>query len=234
MAFQQIKSPNKSRYVVDQITKALKEGTYHVGDKLPPENILAKEIGVGRTSIREALSALALAKIIEIRHGSGSFVLRDLSYNGELQTKVGAILDENYSPFEVFEARRILETATVDLVIENVTENDIREIEKQFNLMVKTYNKKDEKGHSIANSGFHHMIINASHNSVIQIVVGSLIDITKQSLWQELNKDYYFCDSSFMEFYLGVHQNILNAIKSRDKSKAKRAYEKHFRNKWLK
>lgn len=72
--FERLVSKKKSEHVVEQILEAIKSGRYGPGDKLPPEEEIAKLTGVSRPSVREALGALRLIGILETKVGDGTYV----------------------------------------------------------------------------------------------------------------------------------------------------------------
>ena len=82
----------KKRYalVIDQISNLIKKGAFKKGDKLPPERIMAKKLGVSRPSVREAYSALEIAGILESRVGSGTYVQSE-NINDFLQKNINYI-----------------------------------------------------------------------------------------------------------------------------------------------
>ncbi|MDR7465382.1 MAG: GntR family transcriptional regulator, partial [Armatimonadota bacterium] len=74
MPFQRILTKKKSTHVAEQILQAIMSGQYRVGDRLPPERVLAEEMGVSRPSVREALSALQIVGVVASRVGDGTYV----------------------------------------------------------------------------------------------------------------------------------------------------------------
>ena len=70
----QVKFQRKSTIIAEQILEKIKHGEYKSGAKIPPERTLAEQMGVGRPSIREAISALQIVGILESRPGDGSYV----------------------------------------------------------------------------------------------------------------------------------------------------------------
>ncbi|MBI3998745.1 MAG: FadR family transcriptional regulator, partial [Armatimonadetes bacterium] len=75
MAFQRIATKRKSALVAEQLIEAIRSNVYRVGSRLPPERVIAEQMGVSRPSVREALSALQLAGVLESRPGDGTYVV---------------------------------------------------------------------------------------------------------------------------------------------------------------
>jgi GntR family transcriptional repressor for pyruvate dehydrogenase complex len=72
---QDIERPRLAREVAKRLGSTIREGRFLPGERLPSERHLCQELGVSRPVLREALGALAAQGFLEIRHGSGSFVL---------------------------------------------------------------------------------------------------------------------------------------------------------------
>src|SRR5580765_2302738 len=94
MPFQSIEPRRLYRQIADQIRELIRAGEFVAGARLPPERDLAKQLGVSRPSVREALIALEVEGLVEVRIGSGIYVLgpeaaprtRHLSAEGPLET----------------------------------------------------------------------------------------------------------------------------------------------------
>src|SRR6478752_10769153 len=76
MPFQSIETRRLYRQIADQIRALIKRGEFVAGSRLPPERDLAKQLGVSRPSVREALIALEVEGLADVRIGSGIYVLR--------------------------------------------------------------------------------------------------------------------------------------------------------------
>ena len=75
MPFQSIEPRRLYRQIADQIRELIRSGEFVAGARLPPERDLAKQLGVSRPSVREALIALEVEGLVEVRIGSGIYVL---------------------------------------------------------------------------------------------------------------------------------------------------------------
>src|SRR5262250_1560056 len=92
------------RQIAEQIRALIRSGEFSAGSRLPPERDLARQLGVSRPSVREALIALEVEGLVEVRIGSGIYVLGPRA-NGEIATEV----DATSGPFELLRARWIIE-----------------------------------------------------------------------------------------------------------------------------
>ena len=102
MPLQAEESRRLYRQIADQIAVLIEKGEYGPGERLPPERNLAKQLGVSRPSVREALIALEVEGYVEVRVGSGVYVLG-------LRPATPATLPADSGPFELIRARWLIE-----------------------------------------------------------------------------------------------------------------------------
>ena len=216
----------KSTYVAEQIIEAVNKGGYKVGDRLPPERKIAEEMGVSRVPVREALSALQIVGIVESVIGEGTYVRRSIE-STLIRSKALSLLEENESPFEAYRARKILEVGIIDIVIDEITHEDLTKIDGVLKRMVEAVNKKDFDGYFKANRDFHLEIAKATNNSLIKKIIAYLLDILDQQLWKEVAQKH-FSNYEHIKEYLNRHFRILTAIKDKDKKRAVKEMEDHF------
>src|SRR5215217_2050530 len=103
--------PQRYEQVVRRLSADIAAGRLAPGERLPSERDLARALGVGRASVREALAALANQGLVETRPGSGSFVADD----AVTALRGGSDLSHDASPSDVLEARALLEPAVARL-----------------------------------------------------------------------------------------------------------------------
>jgi DNA-binding transcriptional regulator YhcF (GntR family) len=130
MNLKPVKSKSLVQAVIDEIVFQIKAGYLKPGDKIDSQNDLARKMNVGRSCIREALQALNLAKIVEIRQGKGVYV-SNLSMESIINpAKVSFNVNKN-DLFELLKVRKILEKAAVAEAVLNATDADIKELGKR-------------------------------------------------------------------------------------------------------
>src|SRR2546427_8312532 len=107
MPIQSIEPRRLYRQIADQIRTLIRSGEFPPGSRLPPERDLAKQLGVSRPSVREALIALEVEGLVEVRIGSGIYVQRSAAArNGDEASAVHA----EAGPFELLRARQVIES----------------------------------------------------------------------------------------------------------------------------
>src|SRR5512140_2207883 len=104
MPLQAVESRRLYRQIADQIAALIEKGEYGAGERLPPERDLARQLGVSRPSVREALIALEVEGYVDVRVGSGVYV------TGPSQPARSAPLAADSGPFELIRARSLVES----------------------------------------------------------------------------------------------------------------------------
>ena len=223
MVFRAVGSKKKSVQVAEQIIAAIQQGVYKVGDKLPPERVIGQETGVSKTSVREALSALHLAGIVERIPGSGTYVRNSAEGLGAL-----ALLEESESVDDALEARWIIERSVIELAIERITSEQLERLEEILAEMRQPLEEKDYEDYIKLNERFHLAIAEATDNPLIVRVIKLLLKVTRQELWKKIIVEYFLRDEKQLRSSFEEHQRIVQAIKKRDKEQARRVMEDHF------
>jgi len=150
--------------VVEEILDKVKAGELKPGDKLPPERELTEMLGVGRSSIREAISALVLVGYLEVIQGKGTFVRKDLPTSDLFVSNLKDILAAE-SIFDLIELREILECNALKLSADRANAIDISRLKKVITRMKKSAN--DINSFYEADFDFHIALAEASDNEMI-------------------------------------------------------------------
>src|SRR5215210_7893479 len=105
-------------------------GELRPGDRLPKEADLARRLGLSRNSLREAVRALTLVRILDVRQGDGTYV--SSLESDVLLEAVSFVIDvhEDRSVLHLLEARRVLEAATAALAAQHITDAELAELER--------------------------------------------------------------------------------------------------------
>ena len=164
MTFGQMRKSTLPAEIANQVLSLIREKQLRPGDKLPPERELAAMMHVSRPSLREALRALSLINVVEIRQGDGTYVT---SLKTELLV---AHLDfvfslEDATFLQLFEARRVLEVGIVMLAAERITDAEIAELEDI--LAIAARNVKNHEIFVEADITLHEKIVAAAQNPML-------------------------------------------------------------------
>lgn len=220
--FNKVQTKKVYMKIVEQVRDLIKEGRLKPGDKLPPEQVLAEEFGTSRPSVREALSALEILGITESRGGKGNFI-KD-NFNFPLYEQKFRELEEEESPFELLEARKVLETEIVGLAAKNATEEEVAIIQGSLNKMKDAMTNIPEIMEF--DREFHINIARAAHNSLLFSMMIYLTDLLKEKLWINL-KEKSWSIPGHTQKYFEEHNEILNAIKNKDNKRARNRMYDH-------
>lgn len=218
--------PKKSTLVAEWVLERIRSQAYIEGTKLPSEREIAQTLGMSRPPVREALSALQIAKIVEIRPGDGTYVKSATPAN-EMVSNTMLVLEESESPFELMQARRLLEEGIVKVAVAQATAEDVVRLEQILERMQDAVEQGDLSRYFQANREFHLAIAAATQNAILQRLLKSLLISEEKKLWQE-SIQRYLTDPDHIKAYVGRHQRLLQAIKARDADLAVREMQEHF------
>lgn len=226
MPFQRVETKKKSTYVAEQIVEAVRSGQYRVGDRLPPERVLAEEMGVSRPSVREALSALQIVGIVASRAGDGTYVHSAADAAQGLQ--VMALLEESPSPVDALEARRALEIGIIYQVVRRALPQGLRRLRATLAAMREAAEATDYEAFSLANMEFHLALAAAGGNPLIEQTVRPLLEVLREQLTIELRRKYYEGQRERFARAFRLHEEIVRTVEARNLPAAVAALEQHF------
>ena len=217
MPIQAVESRRLYRQIADQIAALIDRGEYGAGQRLPPERDLAKQLGVSRPSVREALIALEVEGYVEVRVGSGVYVL------GRRSTESAETLATDSGPFELIRARWLIEAECAALAAKQATKAQVRAMEEALEAM------ESDKRRGVmpldADRQFHQRIAEASGNSALALVVKTLWDQRTGPLFLRL--EHHFDTPALWTVAIREHREIVSAIARRDGAAARAAMRRH-------
>lgn len=220
-----IKTKKRYALVIDQISSLIKKGAFKAGDKLPPERIMASKLGVSRPSVREAYSALEIVGVLESRVGSGTYV-KSGNIDNFFENKIKDIANKEESPYEIIGLRKIIEPEIVALATKNANSQDISEIEDVLKKM-RSQIKGGDSYTLETDRMFHIAIAKASKNSVLLNVLGYIIDLSKERLWENIREQLVKSPGHLIKD-IEYHEKVFNCIKNKDIKNARLIMKKHF------
>lgn len=217
MTFGTFKKSALSEEIVVNLLSLIKEKKLHPGDKLPPERELAATMQVSRPSLREALRALSIMNILEIRQGGGTYVT---SLEPKLLVDhLDFVFSLDDSTFlQLFEARKILEPGIIALAAQRITDEEVAVLEE----FVAKF-EADSDLHSI-DIEFHEMIIEAAQNPILSRFMASLHRLGRASRMRTVQLP------GVRRLVIEDHRAIVAALKARDPEVARQAMLQHLHN----
>jgi GntR family uxuAB operon transcriptional repressor len=207
--------PRLYRVVSNRIEALIREENIRPGERLPSERDLALRLGVSRTSLREALIALELGGIVEVRGGSGVYVSEQAAPTVEAPAA-------GPGPFEVLAARRCIETEVAAMAARNATATAVDAILVAVEQMEKQH--EDHGDNESADRNFHLAIARAAGNGAMVGVIEYLWN-QRGSLWHKMSE--HFQTEELRRQTLIDHRSILAAIAAHDVAGARQAMRTH-------
>lgn len=183
-------------------------GELKPGDRLPPENQLSGALGLSRSSLREAVKALEIIRVLDVRRGDGTYVT-SLTPSLLLDAMSFVVdIHQDASVLELFEVRRILEPAAAALATPRVTAADVQHLRGLLTQVDGTTSVDDLVAHDIV---FHRHICELSGNAYLSRLLDTLSGSTLRArVWRGLTED------GSVERTLTEHRAIVDALESGD------------------
>jgi DNA-binding FadR family transcriptional regulator len=217
MRLQAVEPRRLYRQIADQIRTLIGNGEVARGARLPAERDLARQLGVSRPSLREALIALEVEGLLDVRVGSGIYVTQAEGRGRALE------IDGASGPFEVIRARWMIEGECAALAARNGTSAQLRAIKKAHLDLL----RESKRHHNPldADRAFHVAIAEATGNSALELVV--------QTLWDQRVGPLYRALETKLEYpamagdTADEHEAVLAAILARSPAGARAAMRRH-------
>lgn len=210
--------------VADHLLGQIREGRLKPGQKLPSVVELAAAYGVGRSTIREAVSALKAMGWIDVRQGGGTYVKPVLP--SELKTGADMLFQEAKSLAELLEVRRVLETGAAALAAQHRTSADLSRMREALLEMEKGLQEHDTGKSDRADVAFHLAIAAASGNSLLIGMMESLSERLSESI-RSSRELWFFHGQSTASSLLLEHQGLYDAIEQQLPEQAGMQMELH-------
>lgn len=232
MPLQTVEPKRLYRQIAEQLRALMAGGEFASGARLPAERDLAKQLGVSRPSVREALIALEVEGWVEVRTGSGVYVL-DRSERDRLakQAKQASsatntpVLNE-WGPLELIRARRVVEGETAAMAAVQAKRKDVLAMKDAIESM-----QQDAERGMMPLDGdraFHTAVVQACDNAVLIETVQSFWDSRRGPLFERLGN--HFETLASWQSAIAEHQAVLTAIKAHDAGAARSAMHAHMDN----
>ncbi|AET66782.1 transcriptional regulator [Desulfosporosinus orientis DSM 765] len=208
--------------IVDQIGQLVAQGQLKPGDRLPSERELVERFQVSRASIREAISALEMMGLIEVRSGEGTYI-RQVNIDSAVTPLAWMLFIEKDTDLELYEARKILEVQAAGLAAARADDEEIKDMFEALEVM-----RKDLESHQLgeeADHHFHYAIARATHNKILFRLMNTLSDTMRTALITSRSKLYEHQDTP-QKLY-NEHYFIYEAIKNHDVQKAQKLMLEH-------
>lgn len=226
MPLQTVEPQRLYRQIAEQLRTLISAGEWAVGARLPAERDLARQLGVSRPSVREALIAMEVEGWVEVRTGSGVYVLdrtkppsHDVHGNGQAEQ----ISPDEWGPLELIRARRVVEGEVAAMAATQAKRKHMDAMDKAITSM------KHDADHGVlpleGDRAFHTAIVESCGNVVLIETIQRFWDSRRGPLFERLGGHFETVDS--WRSAIAEHQAILDAVRNHDADAARAAMHEH-------
>jgi GntR family transcriptional repressor for pyruvate dehydrogenase complex len=193
---------------ISRIRDLILSGTFPPGSRLPPEHELAAQLGLSRNTAREAVRALATARVLDVRRGDGTYVTSlkpDLLLEG-IGFAVELMQDDTW--LELLEIRRCLEPTATALAAARIDEETLQELAACLDQMRAA---RDDVKLVVHDAEFHATVAAASGNQTMASILNGMSSKTfRARVWRAL------MDADVIDLTIRQHEDIYAALAARD------------------
>jgi GntR family transcriptional repressor for pyruvate dehydrogenase complex len=209
-----------SETVAEQLMEAFRD--LPPGTKVPSERELTKDLGVGRSTVREALNALAVLGVLTIRHGQGAFIAEDVPADGTgAPHSVLTQALERAQTREFIEARLMVEVEVTRLAAERRTEDDLQRMEAVLREQEQRLSGDDLGAAVDVAASFNVVLAEAAHNELLAAMIRTFVE-----LMVERGPKLYALPG-FGAWDLAEHTGIYDAVRDQDGDRAAQLMREH-------
>jgi GntR family transcriptional repressor for pyruvate dehydrogenase complex len=210
-----------SETVAQQLMEAFRD--LPPGTKVPSERELTKDLGVGRSTVREALNGLAVLGVLTIRHGQGAFIAEDAPADAQEvaphSVLTGAL--ERGETREFIEARLLVEVQVTRLAAERRTDEDLQRIEAALTLQERSLSAQDLDATLSVATSFNVLLAEAAHNEILAAMIQVFVELMEE------RADRLYALPGFGDWDLAEHRGIYEAVRDQDGERAAELMREH-------
>ncbi|MGK5628079.1 FadR/GntR family transcriptional regulator [Streptomyces sp. URMC 123] len=180
-------SPRRSALadqVIAQLRKQITSGEWPLGTRIPTEPELVEQLGVARNTVREAVRALAHNGLLDIRQGSGTYVVATSELAGVMHRRF-----EDADRAHIAELRSTLESSGARLAARRRTEKDLRQLDALLRRREEAWDSGDAEAFVEADATLHLAVVAASHNDVLTALYADLSSVLRAFLRQDVGQE---------------------------------------------
>jgi DNA-binding FadR family transcriptional regulator len=188
----------RAEAVIDRLRGQITSGAWPVGSKIPTEPELVAQLGVARNTVREAVRALAHNGLLDIRQGSGTYVVAT--------SELAAVMQRRFAGAEtrhVAELRSALEATAASLAAGRRTKQDLAHLDRALTTRDNAWRSGTAEAFVDADTAFHLVVVAASHNPVLNDLYADLVEVVRDFLradiGPELDEEQYVDHARLVE-----------------------------------
>ncbi|MEU3250250.1 FadR/GntR family transcriptional regulator [Streptomyces sp. NPDC006997] len=193
-----------SEQVIAELRNQITSGEWPVGSRVPTEPELVEQLGVARNTVREAVRALAHNGLLDIRQGSGTYVVATSELAGVMHRRFAGA-----DPRHIAELRSTLESGAAKLAAERRTEKDLKQLDALLRRREDAWLTGDAETFVTADASFHMAVVAASHNDAMTAMYADLGEVLRDWLRADVGQE--LTPESYMD-----HTPLLDALRAGD------------------
>ncbi|MCA2202657.1 FadR/GntR family transcriptional regulator [Streptomyces griseoincarnatus] len=197
-----------SEQVIAALRAQITSGEWPVGSRVPTEPELVEQLGVARNTVREAVRALAHNGLLDIRQGSGTYVVATSELAGVMHRRFAGA-----DPRHIAELRSSLESSAARLAARRRTEKDLKQLDALLQRREEAWASGDAETFVTADATFHMAVVAASHNDVMTALYADLVEVLRDWLRDDVGGD--MSPETHMD-----HSRLVDAIRVGDEATA--------------
>ncbi|MFF8936470.1 FadR/GntR family transcriptional regulator [Streptomyces paradoxus] len=197
-----------SEQVIAALRAQITSGEWPVGSRIPTESELVEQLGVARNTVREAVRALSHNGLLDIRQGSGTYVVATSELAGVMQRRFAEA-----DPRHIAELRSTLESAAARLAAVRRTEKDLKQLDALLLRREEAWESGDKEAFVAADATFHLAVVSASHNDVMTAMYADLGEVLRDWLREDVGEK--LTPETHMD-----HGRLLDAIRAGEEDAA--------------
>ncbi|MEW2395113.1 FadR/GntR family transcriptional regulator [Streptomyces sp. NPDC046862] len=197
-----------SEQVIAALRNQITSGEWPIGSRIPTEPELVEQLGVARNTVREAVRALAHNGLLDIRQGSGTYVVATSELAGVMQRRF-----TDSDPNHIAELRSALESSAARLAAERRTEKDLKQLDALLVRREEAWASGDAEAFVAADATFHLAVVAASHNDPMTAVYADLSEVLRDWLRWDVGEE--LTPETYMD-----HARLVDAIRAGDREAA--------------
>ncbi len=222
--FKPIKSKKIYEVVIEEIQQQIISGSLNRGDKLPTERDLAEQLNVSRTSVREAMRALEVLGIIQVKQGGGNFIKDRFDDALVEPLSMMFMLNESH-PREIVDLRKIIEVESAYRAAERITDEEIEELRDIIDQLRIQTKLKNEAMSVRFDKAFHYSICRIANNFLFSNILNMLSNLMDTLI--EDARGIILLKEENQEVLIEQHEKIFHALERKDPKAAAHAMREH-------
>lgn len=204
-------SPRRSALadqVISELRAQITSGEWPVGTRIPTEPELVEQLGVARNTVREAVRALAHNGLLDIRQGSGTYVVATSELAGVMQRRFAET-----DPQHIAEARSVLEASAARLAAARRTQRDLAHLDRVLARRERAWESGSAQAFVDADAALHLAVVAAAHNDVLSEMYADLGEVLRDFLRADVGE--VLSPEGYVD-----HSRLVEAIRAGDGERA--------------